>query len=388
MHPNRLFACLVLLILLTLATVTPRPAFAQQQTPAAYACLMDAESGAILFEKNADVPMAPASMSKLMSMQLLFDRIQAGEISLQDEILVSVNAWEKGGAKSGSSTMFADPNSLIPLEDLVRGVIVQSANDASIAIAEALSGSEQDFAREMNARAKTLGLGHSHFVNASGWPHPEHKMSAVDLAKLARHILQEQPQHYAYYAERDFTWNGISQQNRNPLLGMNIGADGLKTGHTEESGYGLVASAEQGEHRLILVLNGLESERQRAEEAARLLRWGFTAFRTYRLLEGNAVVAKIPVWHGKPDKAALVARRPVEALWTAEQRDKMQARIVYDSPLYAPVGLEHPVAHMIIEAPGAESLEVPLWSDAAIPRADFLSRSLDTLEALLFPRIL
>ena len=386
MNPKQFFAAVFLTLALLLAM--PRAALAQQQTPASYACLMDAESGAILFEKNADAPMAPASMSKLMSMLVLFDRIQAGEISLQDEILVSVNAWEKGGAKSGSSTMFADPESLIRLEDLVRGVIVQSANDASIAIAEALSGSEQDFAREMNARARTLGLENSHFVNASGWPHPRHRTTATDLARLARHILLEQPRHYAYYAEREFTWNGISQHNRNPLLAMNIGADGLKTGHTEESGYGLAASAEQDGRRLILVLNGLESERQRAEEAARLLRWGFAAFRIHRLLEGDAVVAKVPVWHGEKSRAALIARRPVEALWTAEQRDKMQARIVYDSPLYAPVGVEQPVARMIIEAPGAQSLEVPLWSDTAIPRAGAFSRALDTLEAFLFPRIL
>ena len=373
---------------LALLAFLPRPAFAQQQTPAAYACLMDADSGAILFEKNADVPMAPASMSKLMSMLVLFDRIEAGDIALQDEVLVSVNAWEKGGAKSGSSTMFADPNSRIPLEDLVRGVIVQSANDASIAIAERLSGSEADFARDMNARAQALGLEHSHFVNASGWPHPQHNMSAIDLARLARHIYLQQPQHYAYYAEREFAWNGISQRNRNPLLDMDIGADGLKTGHTEESGYGLVASAESNGRRLILVVNGLESERQRAEEAARLLRWGFNAFRTYRLLEGDAIIAKVPVWHGRQDKAELVARRPVEALWTAEQRDKMQARIVYDSPLYAPVDVEQPVARLIVETPGAQSLEIPLWSNAAIPRAGVFSRALDSLEALLFPRLL
>ena len=376
------------LFFLVCLLLAPGAAAAQQTTPAVYAHLMDAESGTVLFEKNGSVPMAPASMSKLMSMLLLFDRIEAGEISLEDEIPISINAWEKGGAKSGSSTMFAEVNSLVPLEDLVRGVIVQSANDASIAIAEALAGSEEDFARDMNARAKTLGLENSNFVNASGWPHPQHRMSAADLGKLARHIILKQPQHYAYYAEREFTWNNIRQYNRNPLLGANIGADGLKTGHTEESGYGLVASAERDGRRLILVLNGLQSERQRAEEAARLLRWGFAAFRPYRLLGNNAVVARVPVWHGRSNRAALVARQPVEALWTAEQYGAMRARIIYDSPLYAPVTMEAPVARLIIETEGAQSIEVPLWSDAAIPRAGLFSRLLDSLEALLFPRIL
>ena len=372
-----------------LALLLPgRAASALQETPAAYVCLMDADSGAVLFEKNGEASMAPASMSKLMTMLLVFDRIQSGDISLEDEIRISVNAWEKGGARSGSSTMFAEPNSLVPLEDLIRGVIVQSANDASIAVAEALSGSEADFAREMNHRAEELGLTASHFVNASGWPHPEHRTTALDLAKLARYILRRQPTHYAYYAEPEFTWNGIRQYNRNPLLTMNLGADGLKTGHTEDSGYGLVASAERDGRRLILVVNGLESEKQRAEESARLMQWGFAAFRSYRLLEGDDVVAEIPVWHGAQGKAALIARRPVEALWTAEQRDNMKVRLAYESPLYAPVDVEAPVARLILEAPGAPSQEIPLWSEAAIPRAGLFSRALDSLEALLFPRIL
>lgn len=358
-------------------------AFAEQKTPATFAYLMDAETGMVLFEKNGHASMAPASMSKLMSMALLFERIEAGHISLEDELIVSVNAWEKGGAKSGSSTMFAEPNSLVRVEDLLRGVIVQSANDASIAIAEALSGSEEAFAQEMNVRAKELGLEQSHFVNASGWPHPQHVMSAADLARLARYILTEQPKHYAYYVEKEFTWNGISQYNRNPLLDRNIGADGLKTGHTESSGYGLVASAKQ-DRRLILVLNGLESEEQREEEAVRLLQWGFHAFRLYRLAGARDIVAQIPVWHGERDMAELVPRQSVEVLWTAEQRQNMKARIVYDSPLRAPVTDDEPVARLVIEAPNARPLEFPLWVETAIPRAGIFSRVLESLEAMLF----
>lgn len=364
-----------------------RLALAQQDSPAPYVVLMDASSGKILFEKNGDVPMAPASMSKLMSMLLLFDKIETGEISLEDELLVSVDAWKRGGAQSGSSTMFADPNSLIRLEDLVRGVIVQSANDASIAIAEGIAGSEKAFARQMNRRAEELGLEHSNFVNASGWPHPNHYTSASDLARMARHILLEQPEHYAYYAQKEFTWNGIKQFNRNPLLGDGIGVDGLKTGHTEESGYGLVASAKRNEHRLILVVNGLESEQRRSQEARRLLRWGFSAFRPYRLLGAGESVAKILVWHGKHPHADLVTRHPIDVVWTPEQRSQLQVKLIYENPLYAPVNIDAPVARLVINVPQAPSIEVPLWSKHPIERSGMFSRALATLEAMIYPPI-
>lgn len=364
-----------------------RLALAQQDSPAPYVVLMDASSGKILFEKNGDVPMAPASMSKLMSMLLLFDKIEAGEIFLEDELLVSVDAWKRGGAQSGSSTMFADPNSLIRLEDLVRGVIVQSANDASIAIAEGIAGSEKAFARQMNRRAEELGLEHSNFVNASGWPHPNHYTSASDLARMARHILLEQPEHYAYYAQKEFTWNGIKQFNRNPLLGDGMGVDGLKTGHTEESGYGLVASAKRNEHRLILVVNGLESEQRRSQEARRLLQWGFSAFRPYRLLGAGETVAQILVWHGKHRHADLVTRHPIDVVWTPEQRSQLQVKLIYENPLYAPVNIDAPVARLVINVPQAPSIEVPLWSRRPIERSGMFSRALATLETMIYPPI-
>ena len=374
-------------IIFGLAFLPFRPAVAQQETLASYAVLMDAGSGTVLFEKNADVPMMPASMSKLMSMLLLFDKIEAGEISLEDELLVSVDAWERGGAKSGSSTMFADPNSLIRLEDLVRGVIVQSANDASIAIAEGIAGSEEAFATQMNHRAEELGLEHSNFVNASGWPDPKHYASAVDLARIARYILFEQPEHYAYYAERDFEWNGIRQSNRNPLLGAETGVDGLKTGHTEESGYGLVVSAKRGGRRLILVVNGLGSKQERAQEARRLLHWGFSAFRSYRLLSAGESVARVPVWHGEHRHANLITREPVEIVWTPEQRRQLEAKLIYENPLHAPVSADTPVARLVFSAPQAQSVEVPLWSKHAIKRSGMLSRALATLEAMVYPPV-
>ncbi|MCY4032549.1 MAG: D-alanyl-D-alanine carboxypeptidase [Hyphomicrobiales bacterium] len=364
-----------------------RLAVAQQDTSASYAVLMDAESGAVLFEKNGDARMMPASMSKLMSMLLLFDKIKAGEISLEDELLVSEDAWKRGGAKSGSSTMFADPNSLIRLEDLVRGVIVQSANDASIAIAEGIAGSESAFALQMNHRAKELGMENSNFVNSSGWPDPQHYTSAMDLARVARYIVLEQPDHHAYYAEREFEWNGIRQFNRNPLLGSGMGVDGLKTGHTEESGYGLVASARKDGQRLILVVNGLESKQKRAQEARRLLRWGFSAFRPYRLINAGETVAKVPVWHGEHRHADLVVREPVEVVWTPGQRSQLEAKVVYENPLYAPIDTETPVARLIFSAPQTKSVEVPLWSKHAIKRSGMFARALATLESMIYPPV-
>ena len=364
-----------------------RLAIAQQDTSASYAVLMDAESGAVLFEKNGDAQMMPASMSKLMSMLLLFEKIEAGEISLEDRLPVSVDAWKRGGAKSGSSTMFADPNSLVRLEDLVRGVIVQSANDASIAIAEGVAGSENAFAAQMNRRAKELGLEHSNFVNASGWPDPKHYTSAIDLARMARYILLEQPDHYTYYAEREFEWNGIKQFNRNPLLGARMGVDGLKTGHTEESGYGLVVSAKQDSQRLILVVNGLESKQKRAQEARRLLRWGFSAFRSYRLLDAGEPVTEVPVWHGENRRANLIARESVEVVWTPEQRSRLEVKLIYENPLYAPIGTDAPVARLVFSAPQAQSVEVPLWSKYAIKRSGMFARAIATLEAMIYPPV-
>ena len=276
-------------ILLALGAMVAGPARAIE-TPAAYVALMDYATGDVVFEKNADELMAPASMSKMMTMVMLFDAIGDGRVSLDDEFVISENAWRKGGAASGSSTMFADVNSRVPVRDLIYGVIVQSGNDACIAIAEALAGSEEAFAEQMTARAREIGLEKSTFTNATGWPEPDHLMTARELAMLARYIIANYPDFYRIYSVKEFEWNGITQQNRNPLLYMNMGADGLKTGHTSVSGYGLTASAERGGRRFILVVNGLESERQRADETQRLMDRAFREFRTYDLLEPGQVV--------------------------------------------------------------------------------------------------
>lgn len=345
----RALSCWTLILALFAVLAGPARAF---DTPAEYVVLMDYESGDVVFEKNGDELMAPASMSKLMTMVMLFDAIREGRVSLDDEFVISENAWRKGGAASGSSTMFAEVNSRVPVRDLIKGVIVQSGNDACIAIAEALAGSEEAFAARMTQRAREIGLEKATFVNATGWPDPGHLMTARELAKLARYIIETYPEFYQIYAMRSFTWNGITQQNRNPLLYMNMGADGLKTGHTSISGYGLTASAVRNGRRFILVVNGLESERQRAEEAQRLMDWAFREFREYTLLKKGQQVALAPVWQGEVAKVPLVAAEDVSFVMSREQRRQLGAKLRYDAPLIAPVAEGQAAGEIVFTAPG------------------------------------
>ena len=278
MRPRRvLVACLALLAVA--AAAGPLPAAAQGfETRAAHAILVDAETDTVLLQHEADARMPPASMAKLMTMAVVFDALETGRLRLDDEFVVSENAWRNGGAKSGGSTMFAELGSTIRVEDLIHGVIVQSANDGCIIIAEGMAGTEASFAAMMNAEARKLGLTDSHFTNSTGLPDPEQYVTARDLATLAKHLIYDFPEYYAIYQQTEFTWNKIRQRNRNPLLEMGIGADGLKTGYTEESGYGLVGSASRDGQRLIMVINGTKSDKERAEEARKLMDWGFRAF--------------------------------------------------------------------------------------------------------------
>ena len=294
--PPSAFGLLLVLAALVLLPVLPASAI---ETPARQALLMDMNTGAVLFEKNADEPMPPASMSKLMTVYIVFERIRDGRLELDDTLPVSENAWRKGGAASGGSTMFLEPGASVKVEDLIQGIVVQSGNDASIVIAEGLANDEAAFAREMTARAHELGLRNSTFRNATGWPDPEHLTTARDLALLAHLTIEHFPEYYRYYSEKEFTYNGIRQGNRNPLLYKDLGADGLKTGHTEASGYGLTASAKQGDRRLVLVLNGLGDVRQRASEAERLFSWGFREFDNYALFKTGEEVCTAEVWLGQ-----------------------------------------------------------------------------------------
>src|SRR5690606_35984195 len=354
---------------LAVALLVVVPAHAQIETAAREAYLIDATTGTVLLDKNGDRAMPPASMSKIMTAYAVFDRIRQGRLSLEDKLPVSERAWRMGGSK-----MFVELGNEIRVEDLLRGVIVQSGNDACVVLAEGLSGSEEAFARELNSLAAEIGLRDSHFRNATGWPAEGHVMSARDLALLAQRMIEDFPEFYSYYSETEFTWHDITQSNRNPLLYRNIGADGLKTGHTEEAGYGLTASAVQDGRRLILVVTGLESQRQRAEEAERLMRWGFREFDNFKLFEAGSVIEEAEVWLGTQARSPLVA--PTVGLRTLRHavRDYLSARVYYEGSLAAPIEEGEPHASLKIEAPGLVGQEVTLVACASIEEVGHLVR--------------
>jgi D-alanyl-D-alanine carboxypeptidase (penicillin-binding protein 5/6) len=318
---------------------------------------MDVETGSVLFEKNADEPMPPASMSKLMTLAVLFSHLKDGRLTLNDTFHVSEEAWRMGGSK-----MFVRVDTDIRIEDLIRGIIVQSGNDACVVVAEGISGTEEAFAREMTKYAREIGLTESHFANAHGFPDPGQVMTARELALLALHLIKTYPQYYHYFSETDFTWSDIHQPNRNPLLYADIGADGLKTGHTEESGYGLVGSAVEDGRRLILVVNGLKSEKQRSTEAQRLLRVGFRDFKSYPLFAAGDVVGTAQVWQGVRSDVALEVREPVTIVLRPQDRKKMVVSINYVGPLPAPVTAGTQVAELKVTAPNSPPLVRPLYA--------------------------
>jgi len=354
------------------------------ETSAKYAVLMDYQTGAVLWEKDGDERMHPASMSKLMTLEMLFHALKEGTVSLDDEFTVSEHAWKAGGAASGSSTMFAKVGSKIPVDDLIQGIIVQSGNDACITVAEALKGSESAFADAMTERAKEIGLKNSTFANATGWPDPHHMMTAHDLARLARHLIKDYPAYYHYFGEKVFTWNGITQHNRNPALYLDKTVDGLKTGHTEQSGYGLVASALRDGERLIVVLNGMPSEKARAEEGIRVLDWGFRSFKHYKLFEANQPVENAPVFQGTYSRVPLVSTDDIDVIMSPEQRRKMTVKAVYSAPVEAPVKAGQRLGTLRVEAPGMPMREYPLVAGADVERLGIFGRAMDSLKAMIF----
>jgi serine-type D-Ala-D-Ala carboxypeptidase (penicillin-binding protein 5/6) len=349
------------------------------QTLAPTAILIDAESHAVLFEKNADELTAPASMAKTMTIEIVFNELKNGRINLDTEFTISENAWRKGGAGSGGSAMFAKVNSSVRVEDLLRGIIVQSGNDASIAVAEGLAGTEENFARMMNERAKQIGLTKSTFRNATGYGDPAQKVTVRDLAKLALHIIDTYPDLYKIFGEREFTWNKIRQQNRNPLLAMEIGADGLKTGNIDEAGFGLIGSAVQNGQRLILVVNGLKTAKDRANEARKLLEWGFRAFESRQLFAEGQPIGEVQVFGGDRRSLPLVARKPVRVLVNRGESERVSARIVYTGPLKAPVQKGAEVARLRVDRGDMQALEVPLYASEDVQVGTLSQRALDGL---------
>ncbi len=354
------------------------------ETPATHAMLIDTSTGAVLMEKNADVAMAPASMSKLMTVHMVLERLQDGRLSLDDKFYVSENAWRKGGAKTGGSTMFLEPGMRVRVEDLLRGIIVQSGNDACIVVAEAISGTEAAFAEEMTIRARELGLTNAQFRNATGWPDPEHVMSSRDLAKLAETTITMFPEYYHYYSETNFVFNGISQPNRNPLLYKDMGADGLKTGHTVESGYGMTSSAVRGNRRLVLVLNGLVSKKMRSSESERLLEWGFREFDNYNLFSGGDVVTNAEVWLGKRATVPLVIESDLTLTLPKRARRKMKVTVDYISPVPAPVVAGQQLARLTISAPDVEPIEIPLVAGTGSEQLGLIGRLMAAVNYILW----
>ena len=345
---------------------------------------MDAASGSVLFAKLPDTKIPPASLAKIMTMEVVFHQLKQGKLSLSDKFFVSENAWRTGGASSGGSTMFAKLNSEIPLEDLIKGVIVQSANDGCIIIAEGLAGSEASFANLMNERARAIGLKDSNFVNATGLPAENQYVSIRDLAKLARHIITEYPGYYPYYSEYEFTWNKILQKNRNPLIKMNIGADGLKTGYTEASGFAIVGSAVRDDQRLISVLSGLTSKRQRAEEARKTLDWGFRTFEKHKLFSAGEIVGQAYVYGGQKSGIDLIGKGPIELYLPLGNRDKIKARIVYQGPLLPPISKGEKVASLKVWIGDELSQETDLVAAETVEKGGLQRQAVDAVKELLF----
>ncbi len=367
-----------LITLLGSLALSGAPALAQAfQTAAPQAILVDAGSGTVLFEKSADELMAPASMAKIMTAEVLFNEIKQGKLTLESEFQVSENAWRKGGGPSGGSSMFAQVGSRIKLADLLRGIIVQSGNDASIVVAEGLSGNEENFARIMTQRAREIGLTRSTFRNATGFGHPDQKVTARDLAKLTIHVIETYPDLYKMFGEEEFTWNRIRQRNRNPLLSMGIGADGVKTGNIDESGFGLVGSAVQNEQRLIVVVNGLKNSRDRANEARKLLEWGFRAFEPRQLFAAGEPVGGVRVFGGSQRNVPVVARKPISVLVPRGANERISARILYTGPIQAPVRQGAPIARLRIARGDIQALDIPLYAAEEVAVGSLPQRALD-----------
>jgi serine-type D-Ala-D-Ala carboxypeptidase (penicillin-binding protein 5/6) len=353
------------------------------QTAAPTAILIDAESGSVLFEKNADMLVPPASLSKLMTTEVVLNEIKQGRLKPTDEFIVSENAWRKGGAPSHTSSMFVPIHSRVSVADLLHGVVIQSGNDACIVLAEGIAGSEEKFAEMMTARARELGLTKSTFGNSNGLPDPKQLMTARELAKLARQIIRTYPEDYHLYGEAEFTWNKIRQLNRNPLLTMNIGADGLKTGFIKESGYGLVGSAVQNGMRLIVVVNGTRNDKERADEGKRLLEWGFHNFQSQTLFAEGQTIADAKLFGGERGSVPLTANRVVSLMVSRSAPNKIIARVVYTGPVPAPVQQGQKIGTLKVWRSDALVLEVPLQAAESVGTGNLPQRAIDAATELM-----
>jgi serine-type D-Ala-D-Ala carboxypeptidase (penicillin-binding protein 5/6) len=355
-------------------------------TKATHAILMDAGANLVLYEKDADTPFVPASMSKLMTLAVVFRELKAGHIKLDDQFKVSEHAWRTGGAPSETAAMFAPLNDMVSVEDLIQGITVQSGNDACIILAEGIAGTEPAFVKMMNEFAKEIGLTQSHFANSTGLPADDHVMSARDLATLAKYIIDTYPEYYHYFGEKEFKYRDRwTFRNRNPLVWENIGVDGLKTGYLKGAGYGLVASAKRGDQRLILVVSGLESKKDRESEPRKLLEWGFKSFRPFRLFDEGQKVSDALVWGGTQHYVPLVGDGDINILLPATASGDVTASIIYNGPIKAPIHKGDQVATLrISSAESSATNDIPLYAGDDIGRSNFAMRGLDSLFVLAF----
>lgn len=376
------------LAILTVILAACLPASAQLiDTKAEYAVIMDYETDEVLYSKNGDEAMIPASMTKIMTAHVIYEAIENGELALDTRLAVSERAWREGGWATGGSTMGLTIGETPTVEELLRGVIILSGNDACIVLAEGLAGTEEAFARRMTELAHQMGLDSAQFKNASGLHEEGHVISAIDLAKLARMEIDKFPQYYNFYSEREMSWNGITQQNRNPLLGTLDGADGLKTGHLEISGYGLTASAERDGERRILVINGLESSQARADEAARLMRLAFTAFETRSIQPGKADMAMLPVWNGESREVGVRLDAPIDVTAHKGAFSQAKAEIVFNGPIKAPIEAGQQLATLEITIEGKdEPVRAPLMASESVAKLGFLGRAIEGLSLKLGER--
>lgn len=338
-------------------------------TAARFALITEADTNTVLFSKNADARMEPASMGKLMTAYVVFSMLKEGRITLGDELPVSENAWRMGGSK-----MFVGIGGRVKIDDLVRGMVVQSGNDACVVLAEGLAGSEEAFVDLMNQKAQEIGIKNSHFANVTGLPDPNEWMTAQDLTTLGMHIINDFPEYYHYFSEKDFNFNNINQGNRNPLLYKNIGADGLKTGHTDESGYSLIGSVVRGDRRVIVVISGLASMKDRAAESERLVEWAFREFTNYKLFSAGDRIDDADVWLGRDSRVGLTVTKDLIVTLPRRSRHDMKVTVSYGSPIPAPIKQGDAIGKLTVTAPGTDKVERPLYAAAAVPAIGTIGR--------------
>jgi D-alanyl-D-alanine carboxypeptidase (penicillin-binding protein 5/6) len=359
------------------------PSGAGFQSAASNAILIEAESGSVLYEKNADQLVPPASLAKLMTVETVLNQVGLGKVSLETEFTVSEHAWRTGGAPSGTSTMFAAIHSRIKVGDLLRGVIIDSANDGCIVLAEGISGTEAEFARMMNDRARDIGLTKSTFTNSNGLPDPQMKVTPRELALIAQRIIRTYPDQFRWFAERDFLWNKIRQNNRNPLLAMGIGADGMKTGYTKEAGYGIVGTAVQNGMRLIVVVNGSKTDKERADEAKKLLEYGFRSFESRPLFAEGQAVAQAKVYGGEKGSVAVAGKGAIMLMSPKAGGDRIVAKVIYTGPVRAPVEQGQPIGRLQVWRNESLALEVPLQAAESVSRGTTTQRAFDAATELV-----